>query len=253
MKHLNQLLTASAAEWGVTFRTAAWIFWLPLVGAVLVAAARLNKDLYRFLLQEDGPVEWAQFIFFSLACVSGVGVAIQRFRAGHRWQALLYVGFALAVFFVAGEEIAWGQRLLDWETPKALKDINLQGETTLHNIRGVLGKVDLVMMLAGAYGAVAFFLNQRVHVEQYGDHANYLLVPPFFLSSAFLLVFLYRLFHLVVWRQSGFTITKYGEWPELCLAFGFFAFAWLNYRRLAAERKSALVGDQEKVITKGIK
>jgi hypothetical protein len=29
--------------------------------------------------------------------------------------------------FVAGEEIAWGQHRLGLETPKALKQINLQG------------------------------------------------------------------------------------------------------------------------------
>jgi hypothetical protein len=40
---------------------------------------------------------------------------------------LLFVGFALAMFFVAGEEIAWGQHRLGLETPKALKQIDLQG------------------------------------------------------------------------------------------------------------------------------
>jgi len=57
-------------------------------------------------------------------------------------------------------------------------------------------------------------------------------------------MFLCRLFRVVVWPQPAFTIIKYSEWPELCLAFGLFAFAWLNYRRLAAAYQASSVKEQ---------
>ena len=39
------------------------------------------------------------------------------------------------VFFVGlGEEISWGQRILNIETPEAIKEINAQGELTIHNL-----------------------------------------------------------------------------------------------------------------------
>ncbi len=34
-----------------------------------------------------------------------------------------------------------------------------------------------------------------------------------------------------------FTITRYGAWAELCLAFGLGGFAWLNHRPLRNETK----------------
>src|SRR5574341_974986 len=136
------------------------------------------------------------------------------------------------MFFISGEEIAWGQRLLGLETPEKLEAGNLQGEITLHNIIGVLGVINLVMMLISGGAAAAFFVNQKIHVEQYWKGADFLFVPPFFLVTSFLIMFLYRLFRRLVWRDPGFTITRYGEWAELCLAFGLGGFAWLNHRRL---------------------
>ncbi|NND33087.1 MAG: hypothetical protein HKN76_10890 [Saprospiraceae bacterium] len=42
--------------------------------------------------------------------------------------------FTLAMFVGAGEEISWGQRILNFETPEKLKTVNVQNEFNLHNI-----------------------------------------------------------------------------------------------------------------------
>lgn len=78
--------------------------------------ARIDIRLYRFFLREDGPVEWAQFNAFAIACLAGAGIALRRFT---------------------------------------------------------------------------------------------------------------------LWPESSFTITKYSEWAEFCLAFGLCVFRWLNFRRLS--------------------
>lgn len=249
MKTLNRWIVESAEQWDVSPRVARWVFWAPIIGLVVVAAARVDKGFYRFLLEDDGPVEWAQFACFIVASLAAAGVAFQRFRAGFKWQALLFVVFTLGMFVIAGEEIAWGQRLLGLETPAELEAVNLQGEITWHNIVGVLGVVNIVMMLVGLGGAAAYWLNKRLRVERYWDLANYLFVPPFFLTACFWIIFLYRLFRLVIWRDSGFTITKFGEWPELCLAFGLGAFAWLNYRRLAAKPLAPVAVSESVVVS----
>jgi hypothetical protein len=49
-------------------------------------------------------------------------------------KQLIYVGLALLFFFGAGEEISWGQRLLGFETPQALSQVNRQEEFNLHNL-----------------------------------------------------------------------------------------------------------------------
>ena len=240
MALLKQWLHDSAEEWHISTRTATIIFWLPLIGAVVIAAMILNRPLYRFVIREDGPVEYAQFFLFALASLYGVLVGIKRLRAGHVWQATLFFVFALGMFFIAGEEIAWGQRLLGLTTPEELDEVNKQGEITVHNIGNVLFFINLVFMLIGLGGMVAWLANKKLRLEQYWNQANYLLIPPFFLAPAFFMAFAYKLVRFTVVRTPGFIVTKYGEWPELCMAFALCAFVWLNYRRLKSQQEASV-------------
>lgn len=240
MALLKQWLLDSAEEWRISPRIATSIFWLPIIGAVVIAAMILNRPLYRFVIREDGPVEYAQFVFFALASLYGALVGIKRLRAGHVWQGILFLLFALGMFFIAGEEIAWGQRILGLTTPEELEEVNKQGEITVHNIGNVLFFLNLVFMLIGAGGMVAWVANKKLQLQQYWDQANYLLVPPFFLAPAFFMAFAYKLVRFTVVRTPGFIVTKYGEWPELCMAFALCAFVWLNYRRLKVQQEGAI-------------
>ena len=39
------------------------------------------------------------------------------------------------IFLIAfGEEVSWGQRIFNWDTPEGFKDLNAQKETNLHNL-----------------------------------------------------------------------------------------------------------------------
>src|SRR5215213_4287970 len=114
-------LRASAKDWNISTRTAWLIFGLPIIGGVLLIFIRAHYGLYNFLTKEDGPIEWSQFVFYFLAALASLGVAVKRFRSGHPWQALLFTGLAGATFFIAGEEIAWGQRIFGLQTPEQLK------------------------------------------------------------------------------------------------------------------------------------
>lgn len=233
MNRLTKLITTSAEEWGVPGHLALAIFWMPIIGGLVMALSRIDIDVYRFFLREDGPVEWGQFNAFLIACIAGAGVAIRRFKAGYKWQGLLFAAFALAMLFICGEEVAWGQRLLGLETPEELAEINKQDEITLHNIGEVLTIFNLVMMGIGGIGGTAYLLNKRLRLGQRWPEGDYLFVPPFFLAPSFFFMFVYRFFRFTLWPESGFTITKYSEWAEFCLAFGLALFMWLNYRRLS--------------------
>jgi len=49
-------------------------------------------------------------------------------------KQLVYLGLAVLFFFGAGEEISWGQRILGFETPETLSEVNRQEEFNLHNL-----------------------------------------------------------------------------------------------------------------------
>jgi len=228
----------SAKAWGISPRMAWLLFWLPIVGGALVLMTYLNRSVYRFVTMEDGPIEWAQFIFYVLTSVASIGIAIKRWQSGHRWQSLVFAGFALMNCFVAGEEIAWGQRIFGIQTPEGLREINDQGETTIHNIGFIQDIFNFGMFLMAAYGSVAYLANKKFQLERMWNQANYLLVPPMFLATSFFFTFVYKLIRYTVVRQPSFTVTKYAEWAELCLAFGFFVFTWMCNRRLAAQGRA---------------
>ncbi len=46
----------------------------------------------------------------------------------------IYILGGIAMVFVAGEEISWGQRIIGFATPDFLIDLNRQGEFNVHNI-----------------------------------------------------------------------------------------------------------------------
>ncbi len=52
-----------------------------------------------------------------------------------RWlKPLIFLGLAGIFFFGGGEEISWGQRIFNVETPQSLEQINDQDEITIHNL-----------------------------------------------------------------------------------------------------------------------
>lgn len=99
----------------------------------------LDKETISALAQEDGFQENATAVWFLLA---GLLFLFQFFR--DRQGSNFYVKktkrniffLLLGVLFIFGfgEEISWGQRIFNIQTPERLKEINLQHEINLHNL-----------------------------------------------------------------------------------------------------------------------
>jgi len=101
------------------------------------------------LCAEDGLSESLQFAFL-------VTAGVRFWACAHRqqgWARCTALLFSALCCFVAGEEISWGQRVFSVVTPSYLAAINVQGETNLHNIDGVLRIVRIVgiMGIAGLF------------------------------------------------------------------------------------------------------
>jgi len=72
--------------------------------------------------------------------------------------AIFLIVYAGALFFIAGEEISWGQRLLKFDTPEELKEVNYQDEFTLHNIDTFAAYIWQTYVLLGIYGSVSWLI-----------------------------------------------------------------------------------------------
>ncbi len=76
--------------------------------------------------------------FLATSLLFFYGFQLARKRLDNHWDSLvkkfLYLGLALVFLFGAGEEISWGQRILGFETPEPLSQVNRQEEFNLHNL-----------------------------------------------------------------------------------------------------------------------
>ncbi|HEY3523387.1 MAG TPA: hypothetical protein VGK63_06760 [Candidatus Limnocylindrales bacterium] len=189
---------------------------LPIPAAALVIVSRLNRDFYDWLTAEDHLLEWGQFLALAAAAVA-FAVAARRATVVSRVLAAVLGLAALASFAIAGEEIAWGQRIVGFVTPGAIADINDQGETTIHNI-GVLERVfNVGEMVAGLVGVGLPLARSRGWLpESFREGGRFdVLVPPVALAVCFGLAAAYRIVRVPI--SAGFTVTRFGELPELTL------------------------------------
>jgi len=81
---------------------------------------------------EDGPLEWIQFIGFFLAFLCSLVVLWKRKNKGLNRLWFSWLLLALICFFVAGEEISWGERITGFGFD-SIRAINVQGESNIHN------------------------------------------------------------------------------------------------------------------------
>jgi hypothetical protein len=83
---------------------------------------------------EDGGIEYATALLLLISSLVLGRYALGLFGAGRALSGAFVVLYALAFLFAAGEEVSWAQRIVGFETPESLKDMNVQGELTLHNL-----------------------------------------------------------------------------------------------------------------------
>jgi hypothetical protein len=204
--------------------------WLvtSLVGGVGIALAGpewVPLDWSR----EDGPIEYAGFACFLVASMLAFVIAWQVRRT--RRSAFAAAALAAVLLFAAGEEISWGQRLFDLETPEVLVDGNRQDELNLHNLDGLQQKAVLGQLaIAGAGVLLAWYVRRPWAWSGLPFFAGYLLYRGSRGVAA-----------AAGWAPAG----RNSEAAELMLALGLLVLTThlamtLRRRRLADE--TALVG-----------
>lgn len=109
---------------------------------------------------ENGPYETLQ----ALLMVCGFFFAVYALIKTKDILLKLWFGLAaLCCFYVAGEEVSWGQHILDWATPEYWGQLNDQNETNLHNTSSWLDQKPRLILEVGIIfgGLVAPFLKKR--------------------------------------------------------------------------------------------
>ena len=199
-----------------------WIGWIFLLTAGLASLYPMwlavgNSAAYFRLIQEDGFVENASATFWFFAAVSlSIAIIRQGKTPANLFQKTFCVLIVLFFVLAGGEEISWGQRLFDLETPELLKRVNVQNELTIHNTGSTSIFSNFFFLLAVAFFLVLPWL-ARKHESVRQIAAYYVLpVPNRFAVGTFLIT-------LSVWLFVGIRFGTLGFHP-----FSFFEEKYYN-------------------------
>lgn len=166
---------------------------------------------------EDGFIEWLTV----LGLVLCAGACVYRVVTLWGQKKPLFIGvlaFMTVVFiFGAGEEISWGQRILNVETSEFFEQHNAQGEMNLHNLRVNGVKLNKLIFAKGL--AIIFLLYLAVLTPLYRKKAG---VRRFLDRLAFPVPQNYQIiaYVLVLLIVEGLTdSSKRGEMTEFAIVF----------------------------------
>jgi hypothetical protein len=112
-----------------------WLWFPPLLLLVILPVRVIDAAAYSTWVDgELGLIELTTPILAGIGAVIGFRLLRRRKREGltlvNQWIAVLIV----ACIYFAGEELSWGQHIVQWETPEYIERINDQKETNLHNV-----------------------------------------------------------------------------------------------------------------------
>jgi len=133
-----------------------------IIVAIVVAAGfylfYTNLSRFEQYVREDGIAEWltvAGLLLGSFVCFLRF---VKLLHKKSKWFLFVTLGLGLFLFFAAGEEISWGQRIFGIKTPEYFQQHNAQQETNLHNL--VVGGVRLNKLIFSVIlvGLLSLFL-----------------------------------------------------------------------------------------------
>lgn len=168
-------------------------------------ASLFRLDIFARLSKEDKLVESLQVVVLLFGVYFALNLAKKTSAVGKYILTVLFSVAVVGLFFVAMDEISWGQRIFNTRTPDVLMRNNVQEETTVHNLSYFQEKVGVGYLIIGVYGSLAWLIAPLI----VGRHKSLkYFVPPWYLSGYFLLGFLYNLYSLINPLQ------KLGDWAE---------------------------------------
>ncbi|HEV3410156.1 MAG TPA: sugar transferase, partial [Chthoniobacterales bacterium] len=138
---------------------------LPIVLPALFAAALIDDGTRagaKRLLEENQIVELLTFILLVWAGVLALRLAFRQRRAGEAARVWgFYLVFAFFALIVAGEEVAWGQWFVRFQTPEFFLEHNRQRMLTLHNLPGIDARSEILRVAFGFCGLIGCSFARR--------------------------------------------------------------------------------------------
>ncbi len=212
----------------VTFPIVIFLLFTMALALPMTRAAAL------WMLSENRPVEILTFILLLASGGYGLWISGQLRKNGEK---IFYYGFyflfSLGMIVTAMEEIAWGQQFWGFHTPAYLQEINLQGETTIHNIRGLNGNSEYFRLIFGLGGIIGIALAKS------GKFIK--ISPSIILLTWFLVITAHSLVDVIndikpIHKGFDAAISRLSELIELIIGAVGFLYLWFNSNKFALSK-----------------
>ena len=207
------------------------VFIFPLLFvAFMLYLRKYHFYTYDRIGAEDNLLEWIQFFLYLF---SGILTILLGYRyRKNKFLLAIYILLTLGMFFIAFEEISWGERVCGFTDhaliPENLLERNVQGEINFHNIDSFHSKIGYLYILIGIGGCFSwvgiYFLEKSKKVKKDFKKILRHISPTWIFFFYFFPLFI----NLLSTKRYGFMPQDY-EVAETCLALGVFLFFLGNY------------------------
>jgi hypothetical protein len=204
--------------------------FLAIVTLAGFALSYLDHEFFKeTFVTEDGFTEWLTVI----ALVMTMFVCFRRVWLLRQHRPPLFLAITafvgLLFLFGAGEEISWGQRILNIESSEFFKQHNAQGETNLHNL--VVNDTKINKLVFGKILGISilFYLYVICPLYRYKEKVRLIADKIAMPIATNYQIIAYTLIVIVV--QILMVSSKKGELLEFSLSFMFFLNVAFPYNR----------------------
>lgn len=209
-----------------------WL-WIPVIAMIVQIILELSvpNNILSHLHSENGPHELVEFFLL----VVGFFVCGAYFFKVKSKTRLLNFWFGLAMlccFYVAGEEISWGQHVWDWATPDYWTTVNDQQETNLHNTSSWFDQKPRLLLLIGIVfgGLIAPFLMKK-NILKLPENLRYLM-PSSKLGVIAFLVFIPQVLEKTFELFDIIIFVRFSEVQELYMFYFVLLYLVMLYQKI---------------------
>lgn len=146
------------------------ILFFPVIVTVVVAVLWSSPPLHqtaRWLLKENGVIEWLTFFAFIAGGLLGLRLAARAKNHGESKRVYgTYLAISLLLLIAGMEEISWGQRIFGFATPATIQETNLQGELNVHNLPWLQDLHSFFFACFAVVGLLATWLSRRYEIRK---------------------------------------------------------------------------------------
>ncbi len=119
------------------------IFIFPIIFIIITqpdsAIFEISSYSHEEFSIEDGPVENATSILYFISAIFSVLISVFFIKKDKKLFGILYLILFGFFIFIALEEISWGQRIFELQTPEQFIE-NKQNELNIHNLPAIAAK-----------------------------------------------------------------------------------------------------------------